>query len=44
MWRLPCVAEGGNEPGGEAGKGTTAAAARRSASEISMVEIDVSVF
>ena len=36
--------EGGNEPGGEAGKGTTAAAARRSASEISMVEVDICMF
>ena len=43
-WRCPGVGEGGKELGREAGKGTAAAAARRSASEISIVEIDFCVF
>ena len=38
MWQLPGEGEGsGKEPDGEAGKGTAAAAARRSASEMSIV-------
>ena len=41
MWRCPRVGEGGEEPGGEAGKGTAAVAARRSASEMSMLDVFV---
>ena len=37
MWRRPGVGEGSKEFDGEAGKGTAAAAARRSASEMSIV-------
>ena len=39
MWRCPGVGEGGKEPDGEAGKGTAAAATRRSASEMSMLVV-----
>ena len=41
MWRCPRVGEGGEEPGGEAGKGTAAVAARKSASEMSMLDVFV---
>ena len=37
MWQRPGVGEGGEESNGEAGKGTATAAARRSASEMSIV-------
>ena len=43
-WQWPGGGEGGEELGSEAGKGTAAAAARRSASEMSMVGIDFYVF